>query len=116
MRLRMTEEDLAALERGGSVRVRRDPKPAPAPAPAPTPVQLPAPNVTVQAAKVDMQPVAQALEGGLTEVAKMLAEALRAKPQEKPAAGPAPIKSVDVEVMSRDMGGAITKMRLTINR
>lgn len=114
MGLRMTEEDLAALERGGSVRVRREPQAAPAPAPAP--VQLPAPNVTVQAAEVDMQPVADALEGGLTEVAKMLAEALRAKPQERPAAGPAPIKSVDVEVMSRDMGGAITKMRLTINR
>jgi len=114
--LRFSEDDIKDLERGGArVRSREDGPRAMQPAAQP-PVP---PAVNVQnAVTMDVEPLADAMRDTASQFAGVLQTAVlaalsQAAPHSK---GSAPVTGFDVQVVSRDMDGAISRMKITITR
>lgn len=117
--LRFSEEDIKDLERGGArVRSREDGPRAMQPAPQP-PVPPVPPAVNVQnAVTMDVEPLADAMRDTASQFAGVLQTAvLAALSQAAPhSRSSAPVTGFDVQVVSRDMDGAISRMKITITR
>lgn len=114
--LRFSEDQLTELERAGA-RIRdrqsRPEKPADL---APPQALPPAPSVINNEVMLDATPIADAMRDGAQEMAAAIVAAV-AK-QSPPPAQPSvkPITGFDVQIMQRDMDGAITRMKISVLR
>lgn len=115
--LKLSDADIRELEsRGARVRMSDDiARPAAAPTLAPPP-----PVIVQNTVTMDPEPLAEAVRDGNETMAMMVTELKDAMARMASSATPTktapPITGFDVQVISRDMDGAITRMRINVLR
>jgi hypothetical protein len=118
MALKVAGESLERLVQAGAKVRDREPERAPRPIEMP-PFQQPPPQAAPSNVHVDMEPVAKAIQASSQQSQQamlLIAQAMSQKEAGPSAAPVTPIKGFDVQVVQRDVDGAIQRMKITVIR